>query len=398
MASPLRASTSRPTSPLGSTSMQTQNQAQGHLVSSPSGFVFADPFPSPSPEAGRQAATPADATTISTIPPLTRVDDDNQQRKTPQISTVHARDTFAPIEHPAPTPLLEVRSELPSEDSEVWSDRTDSGESLSDNDSIKSTEGLKAEEIRYSRLSNHQPDNSVHHDHEALTDAERELTSTQPEVLVPGPRGIFDSSGVREGYVTHADFSKANVGPVPRVEVTSGAIQNTQGEVVPIEDEDIHLAAGETLIDGTGRVWNAKGMIEPGRDERGEAILYQVDIAQIRRANNGELPAIMPWDDARWGSDGVRTPSFSPSDDVESDTPFSDIFYHSELETPVGAARRDSDSDYLYQIDREMDPSGPDDALDDVERREAEEEREAVEADEERIARAHRTIEERRRR
>ena len=394
MASPLRASTSRPVSPGGSSTMPVQGEEQGASVFGPSGIVFSDPF------AQMPSGTDAQSIRSEYMPfytplasPLeTPVVENVRQAEVPPRPQATVADTIHPIGSPMPTTLDETGMDSQNEDLTVASESTDSEDYISDNGSAKSTEILTAKGTRKARLSDRSPDHLIDREQEALTEAEKDLSAKATEVLIPGPRRILASKDLRDGYITYADFPKTYPGAVPRVEVTPGAIQNTQGEVIPIADEDIHLAAGETLIDGTGRVWNAKGMIEPGRDERGEAMLYEVDIAQIRQANNGELPAMMPWDDAQlfpdgWRSDGAGTPSYHPSEDPESETPLSDMSLHSEPGTPYGVGRRESEGDYLYQMDREMDASSPDDALDDIEMDEAAEEREAAEAAEEQAAR-----------
>jgi hypothetical protein len=72
---------------------------------------------------------------------------------------------------------------------------------------------------------------------------------------------------------------------IPRTEVTPGALTNTKGQVVPFEDEELYLDAGDTLIDGSGRVWNKKGLISPGSSG-----LYPADLQQIKELNNGRIP------------------------------------------------------------------------------------------------------------
>lgn len=220
---------------------------------------------------------------------------------------------------------------------------------------------------------------------QALTEAEKDLAALEPEALIPGPREIITAPHVRDP-TQYDDFPATYRGAVPRIEVTPGAIQNTKGEVIMIDDEDIHLAAGETLIDGTGRVWNAKGMIEPGRDEQGLPILYEVDIAQIRRFNNGEMPIMMPWDDERLLPDGSRTPS-ERSEGIESATPMSELSSLSDAyEPPTRPKRRISED--LNAVDRMLLGTGVDDIpeeekedddvpMDDIALREQEEAEEA---------------------
>lgn len=405
MASPLRASTSRPASFRESSTMPVQGEEQGASVSSPTGFVFTDPFAQVSLTTDTQVVRSEDIPFYTPLasPLETPVEEKVRQAVVLSRPQVPVNETIASSESPTPITLNETRIDPRNEDLADASESTDSEDCISDDGSAKSTEILTAEDIRKGRLSDRSTDNLIDRGQEALTEAERNLAARIAEVLIPGPRRVLNSRDVRDGYITYADLPKTYLGAVPRVEVTPGAIQNTQGEVIPIDDEEIHLAAGETLIDGTGRVWNAKGLIEPGRDERGEAILYEVDIAQIRQVNNGELPAMMPWDDAQlfpegWRSEGARTPSYHPSDDPESETPLSDMSFDSEPGTPHGLGRRESEGDYLYQIDSELDASSPDDALDDIEMNEAAEEREAAEAAEEQAARMRLGGEERKRR
>jgi hypothetical protein len=225
-------------------------------------------------------------------------------------------------------------------------------DSATDNQSITSNEVMTSDDVRaglLDGLSDDEMDEGV----QALTEAEKDLAAVEPEALIPGPREIITASRTVRDMTQYDDFPDTYRGAVPRVEVTPGAIQNTKGEVIPIDDEDIHLAAGETLIDGTGRVWNAKGMIDPGRDDRGLPILYEVDIAQIKRANNGELPMMMPWDDERLLPDGSRTPSDTPSDDIESATPMSEVSSASDAwEPPLRPKRRISED--LNAVDEQL--------------------------------------------
>ncbi|KAJ9108210.1 hypothetical protein QFC20_003574 [Naganishia adeliensis] len=222
---------------------------------------------------------------------------------------------------------------------------------VSDNESIKSNEVMTSDDVKaglLDGLSDEEMDEGV----PALTEAEKDLAALEPEALIPGPREIIIASRNVRDMTQYDHFPDTYRGAVPRIEVTPGAIQNTKGEVIPIYDEDIHLAAGETLIDGTGRVWNAKGMIEPGRDDQGLPILYEVDIAQIKRANNGELPLMMPWDDERLLPDGSRTPS-TRSEDIESATPMSELSSVSDAwEPPLRPKRRISED--LNAVDSQL--------------------------------------------
>lgn len=403
MTSPLRTSTSRPASPIRTRSATELAKEQLQSMTSPTGLVFSNPFPKPPFDLAIRSIQP-DGIHFHTTPTSSRY---SGTALTPAIDEI--------LEEPEPSkPRFVVEDNAGKSDKSDDIDVTEATavalkdealtrvvddvaeDSNSDDESIRSTEVLTAEDIRDGFLSDHRDDKILNRGQEALTKAEKDLAAPAPEVLIPGPRRVIQSQDVRDRYVSYADFPQTYFGAVPRIEVTPGAIQNTQGEVVPIDDEDIHLAAGETLIDGTGRVWNSKGIIEPGRDEHGEAILYEVDIAQICQANNGELPAMMPWDDAQlfqdgWRAEGPRIPSYQPSDDTASEVQFSDMSFDSPSGSPYGLDRRVSDIDYLDRIDDQLDAVG-DDALDDIEMAEAAEEQEA--ADEIEELKTHRKTEE----
>lgn len=134
---------------------------------------------------------------------------------------------------------------------------------------------------------------------EALTQAEKaflkeSISEENLDALVPGPK-VITSRDIRRHRYHYSDFPRTLRSAVPRIEVSPGAITNVQGDTIPISDEQIHLNRGETLIDGTGRVWDRKGLIEPGRDSQGDAILYDVDRAQLQR-EYGKIPGILPWE------------------------------------------------------------------------------------------------------
>lgn len=405
MASPLRASTSRPASPVQAP-IAAVSSAKRQTMTSPTGLVFSDPFPKVSPTPTQQTV-PSDEQ-FYTPPTTPRMDSaltpaiEAILKETQNPSSANAvEETAEDLQNPNLTANDAILEATTDGDPAVANDLEEAEDSSSDNESIRSTDVLTSEDIRAGLLSDHPDDDLLDRGQEALTEAEKDLARREPEALIPGPRRVINARDVRDGVVSYADFPGTYAGAVPRIEVTPGAIQNTQGEVIPIEDEDIHLAAGETLIDGTGRVWNAKGMIEPGRDEQGEAILYEVDIAQIRQANNGELPQWMPWDDKEffpngWRSEGARTPSYHPSDDTESVAPVSDMSLDSPPGTPRGFGRRESDADYLDRIDEQLDALGPGDgALDDIEMAEIEAEQDAADEAEEEELRARRKARER---
>ncbi|KAJ9094940.1 hypothetical protein QFC21_005732 [Naganishia friedmannii] len=368
-ASPLRASISVVSAePLtrssGGAEMQLQRPTA--TVSSPTGVVFSNPF-------SGDTAAPVDIDSLQTPPavptaPMDTVDTSARPDLTttspgtsPKASLVEAIQDYAGGEMifltPMASPILAQDAEILADDAEnseeEVTDVTDVSDT-SDSASIGSNEVLTSEDIRAGALGDHDMENLVDHGPEPLTEAEKDLVAREPEALVPGPRGVISSQDVRNHSVSFNDFSRAYTGAVPRVEVTPGAIQNTQGEIIPIEDEDIHLEAGDTLIDGTGRVWNSRGLIEPGRDDQGKTILYEVDIAQIKRANNGVMPAMMPWDDDEWMDDEPGTPSYDPDGDTVSATTPASSMNSSLLDTPAGRAgrlrgsqRRESDVDRI---------------------------------------------------
>lgn len=355
-ASPLRASTSLMSAE--ETHVDPAGIEQAPSMTTPTGVVFSNPFAN-----GSQAASG-------------NVLDQLQSDVTP---------FFTPMVSPS-TEDMELDTAA-----EAILDDIEEEQAISDNESIRSNEVLTSEDIKAGLLDGDTDEELLDEGIQALTDAEKNLAAREPEALIPGPRAVITSRDVRDHLVSYDDFSPTYRGAVPRVEVTPGAIQNTKGEVVPIDDEDIHLAAGETLIDGTGRVWNAKGMIEPGRDEQGEPILYEVDIAQIKRANNGEMPVMMPWDDERLLPEGSRTPSYTPSEDMASETPMSEISeISSGFDTPIRRpSRRISESD-LNAVDRQLamvedipEEEEDDVPMDEIALAEAEEEEEAREREEE---------------
>lgn len=287
-------------------------------MTTPTGMVFSDPF-----------ANDANETAIPQTAPQAQSDDG-----------------------PYYTPMASPRTEDMELDAaaEAIMEEVDPA-TVSDNESIKSNEVMTSDDVKaglLDGLSDEEMDEGV----PALTEAEKDLAALEPEALIPGPREIITASRNVRDMTQYDDFPDTYRGAVPRIEVTPGAIQNTKGEAIPIDDEDIHLAAGETLIDGTGRVWNAKGMIEPGRDDQGLPMLYEVDIAQIKRANNGELPLMMPWDDERLLPDGSRTPS-TRSEDIESATPMSELSSVSDAwEPPLRPKRRISED--LNAVDSQL--------------------------------------------
>lgn len=311
-------------------------------ITTPTGMIFSDPFPT-------------EATTTAQTGPIAESDDGC-------FYTPMASPTMEDAQ-------LDAAAEAIIEDAEATGSNTES---------VQSNEVLP---------SDVQSDEEMNDGIQALTEAEKDLAAMEPEALIPGPREIISAPNVRN-TTQYDDFPATYRGAVPRFEVTPGAIQNTKGEVIPIADEDIALAAGETLIDGTGRVWNAKGMIEPGRDDQGLPILYEVDIAQIRRYNNGEMPIMMPWDGERLLPEGSRTPSDAPSE-IESATPMSELSsVSSAWDTPLPRPKRRISED-LKEVDgmllgtgvdgiheEEEDDEVPADELELMEREEAEEARE----------------------
>lgn len=393
MASPLRASTSSPASPIKVRSPTTSSKKRRLSMTSPTGLVFSDPFPQTSSKLAVQTVQPEAEQYYTSrtspryeVPALTpAIEAILEEPRVPKFSpsvnedveSMEKSNFFSAAQGPA--------LEHDDEDLARAVDIDDAEDSNSDTESIRSTEVFTANDIRNGLLPDLRSEELLDCDQEALTEAEKDLTAREPEILIPGPRRVIGSEDIRDRDISFGAFPTTYSGTVPRIEVSPGAIQNTQGEVIPIGDEDIHLAAGETLIDGTGRVWNAKGMIEPGRNDQGEAILYEVDIAQIRRANNGELPAMMPWDDAQlfqdgWRAEGTRTPSYNPSDGTTSEFAYSDMSFGSPPGSPYGMDRRISDTDYLDSINEQLDALGPGDgALDDIEMAEVAEEQEAAE-------------------
>ncbi|KAJ9115466.1 hypothetical protein QFC22_005224 [Naganishia vaughanmartiniae] len=364
-ASPLRASMSA-LSPEASTRSSAREEIQLQrptaTVSSPTGVVFANPFSGdtthPADSEANAIATPASASAtipVYTAETITRPD---PAMTSPKASLVEAIQDYADDEMifltPMASPTLAQDVEILADAAETSEEEATDVSDTSDSASIGSNEMLTSEDIRAGVLRDHDMEALVDHGPEPLTEAEKDLAAREPEALVPGPRGVITSQDVRNHSVSFNDFSRAYTGAVPRVEVTPGAIQNTQGEIIPIDDEDIHLEAGETLIDGTGRVWNSKGLIEPGRDDQGKTILYAVDIAQIKRANNGVMPAMMPWDDDEWMDDEPGTPSYDPDDDTVSAVSPASSMDSSMFDTPRGRAgrlrgsqRRESDLDRI---------------------------------------------------
>jgi hypothetical protein len=158
-----------------------------------------------------------------------------------------------------------------------------------------------------------------------------------------------------------------------------------QGEIVPFADEKIHLAAGETLVDGTGRLWNQEGLVEPGKDDSGKFIVFDVDIAQIKR-EYGRVPAILPWESFEPDTP-VESPSasFQTGDDWSGSELSMDV---SGISTSAGSrpALRTSRSEEDNMIDRQLqlnpaedrltlieEDEDDDHPLDDIELKEAEE-------------------------
>ncbi|KAJ9111065.1 hypothetical protein QFC19_001263 [Naganishia cerealis] len=310
-ASPLRASIS--VSPEASAKPKVKEelgvQRPTSTVSSPTGVLFSNPFSNdvdgsadidlgPIPDVN--AASP-----VADTGEITNSNNSLASSKSSLVQTIEATEDEMVFMTPMASPTtVQDFGDILEEIEDAQEEVTDIGD-ISDTDSIQSTEVLTSADIQAGLLSDRHmsDDDLIDRGPEPLTEAEKDLAAREPEALVPGPRGMVTSQDVRNHSISYNDFSNTYTGAVPRVEVTPGAIQNTRGEVIPIDDEVIHLKAGETLIDGTGRVWNSKGMIEPGRDDQGNAILYEVDIAQIKRANNGVMPAMMPWDDEELMSD-----------------------------------------------------------------------------------------------
>ena len=133
----------------------------------------------------------------------------------------------------------------------------------------------------------------------ALTQAERdfmeeEIQEENLDALVPAPK-VITSQDIRKRRYDYTDFPHTLKSAVPRVETHPGAINSaTTGEIVPFADEQIHLDAGETLVDGTGRTWNKEGVVEPGKDLEGRFLVYEVDLNQVRKTY-GSVPAILTW-------------------------------------------------------------------------------------------------------
>lgn len=109
------------------------------------------------------------------------------------------------------------------------------------------------------------------------------------------------------------DALRAEMERMPRVEVTPGAISTVKGEVVPLEDEQTFLNAGETLVDGSGRIWNKSGLIEPGRDEDGQPILYPADMFALRRRRRADSEQPLPKSES--STDVTPSTSQPPSED-----------------------------------------------------------------------------------
>jgi hypothetical protein len=122
-----------------------------------------------------------------------------------------------------------------------------------------------------------------------------EAAEKQRDALIPPPK-VVTSEDIRDRTYDYSRLPETMESAVPRIETHPGAIVNTDGEIIPVSDEQLHLEAGETLIDGTGRVWNEKGVIEPGRDGSGRFMVYDVDYAQVKR-EQGNLPGLMPWEE-----------------------------------------------------------------------------------------------------
>lgn len=131
------------------------------------------------------------------------------------------------------------------------------------------------------------------------TQAEKDFLAEEAEeqrdALIPPPK-VVTSEDIRDQTYDYSRLPKTMESAVLRVETHPGAIVNTDGKIIPVNDEQLHLEAGETLIDGTGRVWNGKGVIEPGRDGSGRFMVYDVDYAQVKR-EQGKLPGLMPWEE-----------------------------------------------------------------------------------------------------
>lgn len=133
----------------------------------------------------------------------------------------------------------------------------------------------------------------------ALTQAEKDFMEEEIQdenlaALVPAPK-VITARDIRKRRYDYTDFPHTLKSAVPRVETHPGAITSaTTGEIVPFADEQIHLEAGETLVDGTGRTWNQEGVVEPGKDLEGRFLVYEVDLNQVRKTY-GSIPAILPW-------------------------------------------------------------------------------------------------------
>lgn len=133
-----------------------------------------------------------------------------------------------------------------------------------------------------------------------------EINPTTLEVSVPAPNEL--SASLKDAF-------RAELERVPRVEVTPGAIRSIKGQVVPLVEEKIFLDAGDTLVDGSGRVWNRSGLIEPGRDKDGRPILYPADLVALkRRAARADIqPSLLKVE-----SSEENTPTTSQAPSIDS--------------------------------------------------------------------------------
>lgn len=174
--------------------------------------------------------------------------------------------------------------------------------------------GLKPSQEQAEAVTSETEDSDVP---SGMTLAEKDFQQEEVEeegldALVPAPK-VITSKDIRDRRYNYQDFPRTLRSAVPRVETHSGAITSaTTGEIVPFAEEQIHLSAGETLVDGTGRMWNEEGLVEPGKDDEGKFIVYDVDIAQIKR-EYGRVPAILPWE-----SFEPDTPLESPSESFQT--------------------------------------------------------------------------------
>lgn len=150
---------------------------------------------------------------------------------------------------------------------------------------------------------------------QAIVEAHEKPIQGEDGGTVPGPR-IVTSADVRKKDISFRDIQvKPDWSDFPRVEMTPGCIINSKGEAVKVVDEQLHLDLGETLIDGTGRVWNKRGLVTPGSQG-----LYPVDIEQIKRLNSGKMPwiGVVPRSPAESFVSSRRSTERDSSDDAET--------------------------------------------------------------------------------